>query len=84
LNRIVKRLGKKAGVKVYAHLVRHSFARSFVVQGGNVATLQALLGHSSLEVTNRYVALNFADLAEHHGLHSPFRAVQEAAKNRKC
>ena len=76
LNRILKRLGDKAGVKVHAHLLRHSFARSFIAADGNVAALQALLGHSSLDMTARYVRLNFSDLASQHAPRSPFAAVR--------
>jgi integrase/recombinase XerD len=76
---IVRRLAKQAGFKgVGTHTLRHSMSRSFIVQGGNVATLQSILGHSSLETTNRYVKLNFTDLTTEHSSHSPFAATKRA------
>jgi len=37
-----------------AHILRHSFASHFIMNGGNILTLQKILGHSSLLVTTRY------------------------------
>jgi len=41
-----------------AHVLRHTFASHFVMNGGNIRTLQTLLGHSSLNVTMRYAHLS--------------------------
>jgi integrase len=37
-----------------SHILRHTFASHFVMNGGNVLALQKILGHSSLNVTMRY------------------------------
>ena len=37
-----------------AHVLRHTFASSFMSKGGNILVLQRALGHSSLTVTMRY------------------------------
>lgn len=39
------------------HVLRHSFASHFVQQGGNILTLQRLLGHHSITMTMRYAHL---------------------------
>jgi len=39
--------------------------------GGNVFTLQQMLGHTSLDMTNRYVALTQADIENQHRQFSP-------------
>lgn len=39
------------------HVLRHTFASHFVINGGNILTLQRVLGHSSLIVTMRYAHL---------------------------
>lgn len=41
-----------------AHLLRHTFASHFMINGGNILALQKILGHSSLNVTMRYAHLS--------------------------
>ncbi len=36
------------------HDLRHTFASHFMMSGGNILTLQRLLGHSSVRVTEKY------------------------------
>lgn len=36
------------------HVLRHTFASHFVITGGNILTLQKVLGHSSVNMTMRY------------------------------
>lgn len=51
--------GERAGIpiRVSPHTFRHTFARSFIVGGGNMLVLKELLGHSTLEMVLRYVKL---------------------------
>ncbi|WP_175703972.1 tyrosine-type recombinase/integrase [Burkholderia ambifaria] len=35
------------------HVLRHTFASHFMLNGGNILTLQRILGHSSLQMTMR-------------------------------
>lgn len=47
------------------HVLRHSFASHFMMNGGNILTLQKILGHSTLAMTIRYAHLapNYLDEA---------------------
>lgn len=39
------------------HVLRHTFASHFIMNGGNILVLQKILGHSSLAMTMRYAHL---------------------------
>ena len=54
------------------HVLRHTFAVAYVRNGGNVFQLQRILGHSTLDMTRRYVNLQIADLQAVHQEYSLF------------
>ena len=63
--RILKRLAVEAGVKpIRFHDLRHSFASCFVMRGGSIYKLQRLLGHTSIQMTERYSHLSPDHLAD--------------------
>lgn len=39
------------------HVLRHTFASHFVINGGNLLTLQKIMGHQSIQMTMRYAHL---------------------------
>ncbi len=50
-----RRTCDRAGVKqIRVHDMRHTYASHYVMSGGNASDLQALLGHSSAEMTRKY------------------------------
>lgn len=57
VHRIVKAAAARAGIpgNVSAHWLRHSHASHAIDRGANIALVRDTLGHSSLEVTSRYV-----------------------------
>ena len=71
LRSLFQRLGARGGVKVSPHTLRRTFATMSLRAGMNVLHLQGLLGHSSLEMTQRYVELLEGDLVEAHRAHGP-------------
>ena len=40
-----------------SHVLRHTFASHFMINGGNILTLQRVLGHASLTMAMRYAHL---------------------------
>lgn len=58
LDKMLYRLQSYAGLEsrdIRAHVFRHTFAVRFMEQGGDVAVLSRLLGHTSLSVTAEYL-----------------------------
>jgi site-specific recombinase XerD len=47
-----------------AHVLRHTFASHFMMNGGNILTLQKILGHSAVSVTMRYAHLSKEHLTD--------------------
>lgn len=74
LEAIIERYGVKAGitgVRVSPHTFRHTMAVTFIRSGGDIFSLQRIMGHSSLEVLRTYVNLAQADVSRAHQKHSP-------------
>ena len=66
------RLAQRSGVqRLHAHLCRHTFATRFLINGGDVFTLQQILGHSTLEIVRHYVNLASNHIAIQHQRFSP-------------
>ena len=65
------RIGERAGVKLTPHMLRRTFATLSLAAGMDALHLQALLGHSSLEMVRRYVQMVETDLQRAHKEHGP-------------
>jgi site-specific recombinase XerD len=64
---IIVRLGKRAGIpRLHPHLLRHTFATHYLINGGDPFTLQQILGHEKLETVKIYLHLaNIHDRVRH-------------------
>jgi site-specific recombinase XerD len=61
----------KRGIKVSPHILRRTFVILSLRAGMDVLHLQALLGHSSLDMVQYYAQMNDADLIQAHRQYSP-------------
>ena len=70
------------GVKITPYQLRHSFATLFLKNGGDVFTLQHLMGHADLRMTRRYAELDEAFVEQQHKSFSPVVLLEQAKSNR--
>lgn len=74
LQQLIGRLATTAGVRAVRcspHSLRHTYAISFLRAGGNVFTLREALGHTNLQMTQKYVVVAEADVEAQSKLFSP-------------
>jgi integrase/recombinase XerC/integrase/recombinase XerD len=72
LLQLYERLGRAAGlrgVRCSPHTMRHTAACLFLANGGNVFTLQVLMGHRDIGTTRRYAAIVQADVQRQHAMY---------------
>lgn len=81
--RIVSTHMGKAGIqgpKLGGHRIRHGFGKAYLVNGGDLRSLQEIMGHANITTTQKYTALAMHDVIEKHHRFSPLRAAHAAAQ----
>lgn len=74
VQQMLRRYGRKAGiagVRCSPHTLRHTFARNYLLNGGDIFSLQKILGHSSLASVRMYLNLFTTDIKTQHTRFSP-------------
>ena len=64
-------------MKTSVHLFRHTFAKNYILAGGGMIQLQAILGHSTLNMTRKYVNLYGSDIQKDFDLLNPLNRILE-------
>lgn len=81
--RIVRAHMEKAGIygpKLGGHRVRHAFGKGYLVNGGDLRSLQQLMGHANITTTEKYSSLNLTDTIAKHNKYTPLRSAHAAAQ----
>ena len=82
---MLRRRRKRAGIEknIHPHMFRHGAALEMLRSGASALHVKALLGHRTLDMTERYVALNEADIRDVHRQHSPTDRLKLPTRGRK-
>ena len=81
MNGVISRYNHSRGVtKTSIHLFRHTFAKNWIMNGGDIFRLQKILGHSTLDMVKNYVAIYGGDLKRDY---DRFSLLDNARKNER-
>lgn len=72
LNRLKKKLNLP---RLHPHMFRHSFARNYILNGGDIFTLQRILDHADIQTTRKYIQMDDEHIREQHNKFSPVRKI---------
>ena len=64
MRRKLSELGARLGLKLHPHLLRHTCATHLLKGRADIRHIQRLLGHKSLQTTERYTRVEVSDLRE--------------------
>lgn len=74
LNMLFGKLKRELGLngeRVSSHTWRHTFAKTYLLNGGDIFSLQEILGHSDIETTKIYLSLNEQEIKVQHAKYNP-------------
>lgn len=88
--RLVRRAGLEGQVgkgecpRVTPHVFRHTFAKRYLLRGGDVFKLSRMLGHASVQVTSEVYLSDFRseDALGDHDAYSPFGEIRVSLRRR--
>ena len=78
----IRQRGARAGLLkgLHPHSLRHSYATHLLSSGANLRTLQELLGHKSLQATEKYTHIGIGQLAEMMEARHPLGNAEQSRK----
>ena len=78
LKKSIANYNKSRGVaKTSCHLFRHTFAKNWIISGGDIVSLQKILGHSTVKMAQRYANLYAEDIKPKIEKHSTLTKMKQ-------
>lgn len=77
---LMKRYKKRAGLtgRINPHAFRHAFAREYILNGGDLASVSEMMGHTQIAVMKQFYAVFQAEeLREKHDRFSPVSRLEQ-------
>ncbi|MYL44410.1 tyrosine-type recombinase/integrase [Virgibacillus halodenitrificans] len=73
---------REAGIekRVSPHIFRHMFCRNFILSGGDIFTLQRIVGHANITTTRKYIQMDDKSIRNQHSLYSPVLRIRNKFK----
>lgn len=72
LNRLKNQLNIPS---LHPHMFRHTFARNYILNGGDLFTLQRILDHAEIQTTRKYIQMDSEHVRTQHNKFSPLRKI---------
>lgn len=80
IRQVVARRSRDAhieGVRTSPHTLRHGMAKGHVLNGGDVFSLQRILGHANISTTQKYVDLDLREVRRQHDAFGPLDRLKD-------
>ena len=68
------------GERISSHTWRHTFAKNYLLNGGDVFSLQKIMGHSDISTTRKYLNLNENEIKQQHDKFNPLDNLWQELK----
>ncbi|OMF45542.1 tyrosine-type recombinase/integrase [Paenibacillus amylolyticus] len=76
--RALRVAGERVNIHIHPHQLRNNFAKYYILNGGDWFSLCRILGHSSVEVTQKaYLDFSDEEIARKYQKHSPLTFMDE-------